>query len=136
MLTNYPRTQYVRTLEERLKRTETLLRAAGILDEASIGQEDLQDEEDEFESESEVEYDDEKASVSPNLSRKDGQSKSHKPASISATKVFESIDSSASSDIPGRRHPAPCKSDYQQIPLFRMDHREESRYYGMWFSPR
>lgn len=128
---NYPRTQYVTALEERLKRTETLLRAAGILDEASVGQDELHDDDDELESESEVEYENETASVSPNLSRKDGQTRSHKPTSISTAKLSDNIDSSASSDIPGRRHPTPCKSDYQQIPVFKMDHREESRYYGM-----
>lgn len=139
MLADSSRTQYIKTLEDRLKRTETLLRAAGILDDSAVGQEELHDDEgEELESDSEGENEEDEMAASPNLPRnQDGQpSKSRNPSISASAKPFQNIDSSTSSDIPGRSHSSPCKSDLQQIPLFKLDSREESRYYGRSILPR
>lgn len=134
-LADQPRTQYVRSLEERLRRTETVLRAAGILDEAAINQEELYDDDELLESSSEVENDDDElSSASPNLSRAQNGNPRRLPSSdrgqaSNGLKARPPLTRSARNSQPS----APCNSDLQQIPVFKMDHREESRYYGRLF---
>lgn len=128
-MANNRRAQYARALEERLRRTETLLRAAGVLDEAAFDQEELYNDEDE-QSTSDIESEDELAPVSPNLPIKQEEPLDRGPKTSSRKPAAKSASKSSASSTDPRPSRLPGNSDAQQIPVFKMDHREEFRYYG------
>ncbi|KAI9038551.1 transcription factor domain-containing protein [Aspergillus affinis] len=145
---NLKRTQYVKTLEERLKKTESLLIAAGLLDEEAIGYDDISDD-DGDEEQSEVESD---VDSDPDYSSNDGgrspdeltgdEGTRHPayipgdrdPMSISCTtpgpvKPFCSLNP-ATQPKKGKKRAQPCTNSQQCCPPIRGDSKEDSRYYG------
>ncbi|PYH49051.1 transcription factor domain-containing protein [Aspergillus saccharolyticus JOP 1030-1] len=131
------RTQYVRTLEERVRRTESLLRAAGLLDEEFS----LQDEypiEDGDDPDQNMESDDDL--ISPYFSPRGGASRRNSGLSASdvpsarvdaqAQTTNEMRKVHATPDSPKGGPRAVLKSDQPHAPLFVMDNREEYRYFG------
>ena len=114
-----------------MRRTESLLRAAGVFDEAAINQEELDnDEEKRLESGSEPESRDEE-SISPNLSRnRDGRLRRRSGRNVNGSAKSASLNLTTS---PGCCRPgnSPDNSELQHLPVFKSDHREESRYYGI-----
>ncbi|KAE8136243.1 fungal-specific transcription factor domain-containing protein [Aspergillus pseudotamarii] len=103
---NLKRTNYVKNLEERLRKTESLLRAAGLLDDEDMSQLDSGGE--------------------------DGNDSSEDENSIHVANEESNAPSGSglSSKSAGRSQKLPWDSTLHQPPLFRYDPREDSRYYG------
>ncbi|RAQ52896.1 Zn(II)2Cys6 transcription factor [Aspergillus flavus] len=122
------RMNYVKTLEERLKKTESLLRAAGLLDDDDdITQLDSGGEDGNDNSEGETDIDHTQNEHYGSMSRDSGM-----PASTDSIHVAneESNVTSLSTKSAGRSQKLPWDSTLHQPPLFRYDPREDSRYYG------
>ncbi|RAL11334.1 transcription factor domain-containing protein [Aspergillus homomorphus CBS 101889] len=131
------RTQYVRTLEERVRRTESLLRAAGLLDEELSLQDDYLSE-DEEDRDKDVESDDEL--ISPYFSPRGSASRRNSGPSTSEASTDLADGPPQASRENGKSHITPVspkdglrtvlKSSQPHAPLFVLDNREEYRYYG------
>ncbi|OGM40483.1 Zn(II)2Cys6 transcription factor [Aspergillus bombycis] len=124
------RTNYVRTLEERLRKTESLLRAAGLLDDEDISQLDSGGEygNENFEDESDSDH----GGDEPCGSRSRDSGMLISKDSIHVANEESSITSGADllSKSAGQGQKLPWDSTLHQPPLFRYDPREDSRYYG------
>jgi hypothetical protein len=108
-----------------LRRTETLLRAAGVLDDAAVNQEELDIDEDEMlESGSDFGSEDEETFLSPDMSR----NRHGEPQNCSLSPNTPAKRASSERSRPGS---SSGNSDLQHVSVFRSDHRDESRYYGM-----
>ncbi|GMF78530.1 unnamed protein product [Aspergillus oryzae] len=113
--------------EERLKKTESLLRAAGLLDDDDITQLDSGGEDGNDNSEDETDIDHTQNEHYGSMSRDSGM-----PASTDSIHVAneESNVTSLSTKSAGQSQKLPWDSTLHQPPLFRYDPREDSRYYG------
>lgn len=146
MLNNLLRTQYVKTLEERLKKTESLLIAAGLLDEESIGYDDLSgDDEEQSEDDSDTNSDPGYAPLGSGRNSGDltGDDESRDmdympgdrdPLSIPCTNDPVKPLRPSHSEAPsrkGKKRPHPCANSQQCCPPIRGDSKEDSRYYGI-----
>ncbi|KAF5860242.1 hypothetical protein ETB97_001776 [Aspergillus alliaceus] len=128
---NLKRTNYVKSLEERLKKTESLLRAAGLLDtEDTTSQHESSGEDRNGHSEDESDFyhgQDEcyhsKGRGSRILTSRDTCQGPNEESGVMS-------DCGRSNKSSGRSQTAPWESSLQQPPLFRYDPREDSRYYG------
>lgn len=117
-----------------MRRTEILLRATGVLDEAAISTDEFGDEEDDLETDSQD--DDDEFEV--NTERHDveavpgyGTSKSRKPPSTNAAAKSSRKHASDSERPDKSSGSSPGDSAMQNVPVFRCDQRGEARYYGM-----
>ena len=135
------RSQYVKELEERVRRTESLLKAAGLLDEESARDELVDGEGDQPDSDSEHDN-----GRNENLSEtadwgviSDNQPRRHALTGQELGSTTGNLGRSScpplgpkrSSTRHERRHSATGCSDLQHVPVLRADDREESRYYGL-----
>ncbi|RAH77307.1 hypothetical protein BO86DRAFT_383092 [Aspergillus japonicus CBS 114.51] len=131
------RTQYVRTLEERVKRTESLLRAAGLFaEELSLEDEYLSEEGDDHDRDMDSDDD----LISPYFSPRAGVSRRNsEPSALDASSDLPDAQPHPSNDkgklqaapeSPKGRNRAIPKSGQPHAPLFALDNREEYRYYG------
>lgn len=134
------RTHYVKALEERLRRTEDLLRAAGLLGEEILNEENPSSSEDEqLEEGSDIDHEHDESS-NPNL---DPSKRS--PANLASNSTKDS-DHATDRDPPpdtaacvdGSENPAGAtgrprfgQNPLQQVPVFKWDARDEHRYFGM-----
>lgn len=104
--------QYVRSLKDRLEKLESLLKTAGILDEDALDQEELSDDDDELADE-DWKMEDVQHEEPPDLS----------PTNSSA--------SHASPKPNEHNQPSSSRGDLEHARLFKIDDRDESRYFGM-----
>lgn len=136
------RSQYVKELEERVRRTESLLKAAGLLDEEGAGQDELVDGEGD-QPDSDSEHDNgrnEDISGTKNSGAiTDNQPRRHLLTGQKSGSTTGNLDRSSCPPLGPKRPPtnrerkysATGCSDLQHIPVLRADDREESRYYGL-----
>lgn len=124
------RTNYVKSLEERLRKTESLLRAAGLLDDEDISQLDSggEDGNDNSGDESDIDH----TQNEPCGSRGRDCSMLTSKDSIHVANEQPNVPSGSglSSMSAGWSQKLPWDSTLHQPPLFRYDPREDSRYYG------
>ncbi|PWY79896.1 C6 transcription factor [Aspergillus eucalypticola CBS 122712] len=147
------RAHYVRTLENRVKRTESILRAAGLLSDDPMsldgGLSDEDDRRPDYGSDSEDE------SISPYFSPREVSSRRSSGALTSdgsrdydhlqyrapteedagstashATPSRQSLDPTNSSKLPEDGSSSSKKCPHTHAPVFKLDSREDSRYYG------
>lgn len=136
-----PRSQYVRELEERVRRTESLLKAAGLLDEKNAQDELVVGEEDQPDSDSERDNGRENGNskTADWGAITDNQPRRHLLTGRKSGSTTGNLDRSSCPPLgpkrPStnceRRHSATGCSDLQHVPVLRADDREESRYYGL-----
>ncbi|KAE8353996.1 fungal-specific transcription factor domain-containing protein [Aspergillus coremiiformis] len=130
------RTNYVKALEDRLRKTESLLRAAGLLDDEDICQFEFSEEDGNDHSEDESDIDlgqDERQNHKTHGSRMVMSRDSCHAANEESEVMSDAdplADSGHSSQSIRHNQRVPWESSLQQPPLFRYDPREESRYYG------
>ncbi|EAU35473.1 conserved hypothetical protein [Aspergillus terreus NIH2624] len=119
------RTHYVKNLEDRLHKMETLLKAAGLISEDTIARDDFGEEDEHLDDESD---DDERYDPYPELGREPDS------ASVGQESI-DIVDTAHASnrnppDLLERRRSEPCSNIIQEPHVFRWDNREDSRYYG------
>ncbi|PLN84559.1 hypothetical protein BDW42DRAFT_162219 [Aspergillus taichungensis] len=133
------RTHYVKSLEERLRRTEDLLRAAGLLGEETLNEENLSSSEDEqLEEGSDVDHDQDDSPnprLDPNkrssgiLASNSTKDSDHAADQDPPSDTAAGVDGSESStSATGRQRFG--QNPLQQVPVFKWDAREEHRYFG------
>ncbi|ODM24452.1 hypothetical protein SI65_02042 [Aspergillus cristatus] len=135
-----PRRRNALELEERVRRTESLLKAAGLLDEESARDELVDGEADQPDSESEHDNGrNEDISETADWGViSDNQPRPHALTGQKLGSTTGNLDRNScpslgpkrSSTHHERRHSATGCSDLQHVPVLRADDREESRYYG------
>lgn len=125
-----------------MSRTESLLKAAGLLDENSNYDEFANGEGEQLESDSEREHENENDQSSPNWKAKLNRERTRRNASLGQNpgSAPTTGNSHQNSFLPvARNHPAsgierrrslPGSSNIQHVPVLSFDGREESRYYG------
>ncbi|THC94443.1 hypothetical protein EYZ11_006080 [Aspergillus tanneri] len=131
---NLKRAHYVKCLEERLKRTESLLRAAGLLDEEAIGYDDFSTDDDEHD-ESDIE--DDADYPSQDSSRSSGELRGESMDSAYASGSWDTADSQSrplNSDKGRTKRCQPPINSYlppcSPCSVIRVDSKEDSRYFG------
>ncbi|KAE8399473.1 fungal-specific transcription factor domain-containing protein [Aspergillus pseudonomiae] len=124
------RTNYVRTLEERLRKTESLLRAAGLLDDEDISQLDTGGEFGNENSEDESDIDHGQNEPCGSRSRDSGMLISKDSVHVANEESSITSGANLSSKSVEWSQKLPWDSTLHQPPLFRLDSREDSRYYG------
>ena len=140
----FPRSHYVKELEERVSRTESLLKAAGLLDESSNHDEFTDGEGEQLEkSDSERGRENENDQSSSSWKAKPNRERTRRTASLGQNpgsaptipKLNRNSFSSATTNHPAsgseRRRSLPGSSNIQHVPVLSFDVREESRYYGL-----
>lgn len=140
----FPRSHYVKELEERVSRTESLLKAAGLLDESSNHDEFTDGEGEQLEkSDSERGRENENDQSSSSWKAKPNRERTRRTASLGQNpgsaptipKPNRNSFSSATTNHPSsgseRRRSLPGSSNIQHVPVLSFDVREESRYYGL-----
>lgn len=138
------RSQYVKELEDRVSRTEAVLKAVGLLDdEDSNHGESTDGEGDQPDSDSEPEREREKRPQSSNSETKSSRNRGRRhvsldhntgstnPAANTDRNSCPSLSRGHSPSTGERRCSAPGNSDLQHVPVLSFDGREESRYYGL-----
>ncbi|KAE8378934.1 fungal-specific transcription factor domain-containing protein [Aspergillus bertholletiae] len=127
---NLKRSNYVKSLEDRLRKTEALLRTAGLLDDEEISQlySDGEDGNDNIEDENDADH----GLNEPGSSRRcdSGLLKLRDSAHIANEEPNATSGPGLSNKSAGRSQKLPWDSTLHQPPLFRYDSREDSRYYG------
>ncbi|KAF9884810.1 hypothetical protein FE257_001226 [Aspergillus nanangensis] len=140
---NLKRTHYVKNLEDRLQKMESLLKAAGLTNDDTIPPTDRDNHPDE-ESESESESDDEPYDSYPEFSRHnsdDSRLHTARNSGSSSSKDFVESTSNANrnstapapslaTNPPERKCSQPSSNGLQRPAVFKWDNREDSRYYG------
>ncbi|PWY91212.1 hypothetical protein BO70DRAFT_384724 [Aspergillus heteromorphus CBS 117.55] len=145
------RSHYIRTLEDRVRKTESLLRVAGLLNEDLIGPDHDPSDEDEG---TDSGADSEDEIISPYFSPRDFSSRRSSAALISdgtrdsdraqyRASTGEDPDTTSDAASASARHPpghnassktAECghseECSHTHAPVFKWDSREDSRYYG------
>ncbi|KAE8410877.1 fungal-specific transcription factor domain-containing protein [Aspergillus pseudocaelatus] len=127
---NLKRTNYVKSLEERLRKTESLLRAAGLLDDEDISQLDSGGEDGNDNSEEESDIDHAQNEPCGPRGRDCSMLTSKDSIHVANEESNPTSGSGLSSKPAGRSQKLPWDSTLHQPPLFRYDPREDSRYYG------
>ncbi|KAL4891775.1 fungal-specific transcription factor domain-containing protein [Aspergillus ambiguus] len=129
------RTHYVKNLEDRLHKMETLLKAAGLIKEDIIAHPDLYGEDENLDGESDD--DSEQHEPHPEPSRQNSTDSSPMGQESTGTVDIEDVPNQnphrpvdSSTPFPQRRRLGPCSNVIQEHPVFRWDNREDSRYYG------
>lgn len=141
----FVRSQYIKELEDRVSRTEAVLKAVGLLDdeEGSNNEESTDDDGDQPDSDSEP--DREKRPKSSNSETKSGRNRPRRHVSLDHNAGSSTTTTAAHTDrnscpslsrahspsTSERRCSAPGNSDLQHVPVLSFDGREESRYYGL-----
>lgn len=131
----------MKSLEERVKRTESLLRAAGLFaEELSLEDEYLSEEGDDHDRDMDSDDD----LISPYFSPRAGVSRRNSgPSTLDASSDLADAQPRSSNDkgksqaapeSPQGGIRAPPKSGQPHAPLFVLDNREEYRYYGTKWS--
>lgn len=117
-----------------MRKTESLLKAAGLLDEESIGHDEFPDGEGnhlDSDSDREHEQDSEGIQGSSNWESDRTRTRSHAPIDSSNRNPSPSLGPSNQHTRSERRRSSPGSSNLQHLPVLKMDGREESRYYGL-----
>lgn len=133
----FPRSHYVKELEERVSRTESLLKAAGLLDESSNhdGFADGEGEQLESDSERERENENDRSSSRWKVKRRTASSDQNPGSASTIANPNRNSFPSAAKNHPAsgseRRRSLPGSSNIQHVPVLSFDGREESRYYGL-----
>ena len=108
-----------------MRKTESLLKAAGLLDEESITHDEFPDGEgNQMDSDSERENEQDNEGVQGSSNWDDRMNSSNQYLS-------PSLDPSNQHARSERRRSSPGSSNLQHLPVMKMDGREESRYYGL-----
>ncbi|TQB72697.1 hypothetical protein MPDQ_006562 [Monascus purpureus] len=132
------RKQYIRSLEERVERIQALLKAAGILNEEAVNQDELLYEDEDEQSEEDHDFIEgvqqrNANSTQPNGSRRNanhGNKSGISTPTDSVTAQSNHKPNCSSSSNPQLAHGRCSTCDLQYVPLIRADSREDLRYYG------